>query len=75
MWATRCLVVHPNGRRGLSLRQKTSDECASELGRPGLKDIPITKRFYVGLPPSKRTPLIAQWKIAFLTPERTFLDN
>ena len=75
MWAARCRVVHLNGARGLPSRQKASDGCASELNRPGLKEMPIAKLFYVGLPSSKCTPLLIQWKIVCPAPEGTLLDN
>ena len=48
MWAARCRVVHPNGTRGLPSRKKASDEGESELNRSELKEMPITRRFYVG---------------------------
>ena len=75
MRVARYRVVHPHDTRGPPSRRKASDEYASELNRSGLKEMPTTKRFYVGLPPSKRTPLLIQWKISFPAPERTFLDN
>ena len=55
IWVAKCRVVRPNDTRGLPSRQKknTSDAYSSELSRPGLKKMPITERFYVGLPPSK----------------------
>ena len=75
MWVARCRVMHPGGMRGLPPRQKAPDEYASELNRSGLEEIPITKRFYMGLPPSKRSPLLTQWEIASPALERTLLDN
>ena len=75
MRAARYRVVHPHDTRGPPSRRKASDEYASELNRSGLKEMPITRRFYVGLPPPRRTPLLAQWKVASPAPERLFLDN
>ena len=75
MWAARCRVVHPNSTRGLHSRKKASDEYTCELNRSGEKEMPITRRFYEGLPPSRRAPLLAQWNVAFPAPQRTLLDN
>jgi hypothetical protein len=51
MWAARCRVVRPDGTRGLPSHQKASDEYAEELTRTGRKEMPVTRRFYVGLLP------------------------
>jgi hypothetical protein len=37
--------------------------------------MPVTRRFYMGLPPTKRNPLLAQWEIAFPTRRTGPLDK
>ena len=65
MWAARCRMIHPNGTHGVSSRQRASDEYAQALIRTKRRTMPVTRRFYMGLPPTKRNPLLAQWEIAF----------
>ena len=67
MWAARCRMMHPNGTHGVSSRQRASDEYAQTLIRTKRRTMPVTRRFYMGLPPTKRNPLLAQWEIAFPT--------
>jgi hypothetical protein len=67
MWAARCRMIHPNGTHGVSSRQRASDEYAQTLIRTKRRTMPVTRRFYMGLPPTKRNPLLAQWEIAFPT--------
>ena len=48
---------------------------AGELARSGRELIPITRRAYMGLPSSRREALFTQWKIAFPTNKKTFLND
>ena len=65
MWAARCKLVHPDGTSGLPSRQRASAEYTSELERTGMRRMPVTRRFYMGMPPSKRRAQLEQWTTAF----------
>ena len=65
MWTERCKLVHPDGTTGLSSRQRASAEYTGELERTGLRQMPVTRRFYMGIAQSKRRTQLALWQTAF----------
>ena len=51
------------------------DEHTGELGLPGRKLMPITRRDHMGLASSKRKTMLTQWKMASPAREKTLLDG
>ena len=70
IWAARCRMIH-HGRTGsVSSRKAAAGEYAAALLRTRRKDLPITKRIYMGLPARRRGDMIQQWEVAFPTPAK-----
>ena len=70
MRAARCRMIHLGRTENVSSRKAAADEYAATLLRTRRKDLPTTKRIYMGLPVRRRMEMMQQWEVAFQTPAK-----
>ena len=69
--AARCPMIHPDMTESVfSRKAAAAGECAAKIQRTRRKDLPITKRIYMGLPARRRVGMMQQWELPWPTPAK-----